>query len=59
LFTAATAIFVLVAVWEWGSFHGGWLERMEARGWPFAAALRARAERRRARGISREEEARG
>lgn len=24
---AATALFVLIAVWEWGSFHGGWAER--------------------------------
>ena len=55
LFTAATAIFVLVAAWEWGSFHGGWLERMEARGWPFARYLRKRAERRRARVVTRAE----
>ena len=24
---AATALFIVIAVWEWGSFHGGWLER--------------------------------
>ena len=23
----ATALFVVIAVWEWGSFHGGWVER--------------------------------
>ena len=24
---AATALLLIVAVWEWGSFHGGWTER--------------------------------
>lgn len=24
---AATSLFVIIAVWEWGSFHGGWVER--------------------------------
>jgi low temperature requirement protein LtrA len=23
----ATASFILIAIWEWGSFHGGWIER--------------------------------
>ena len=32
LHAAATALFVLVAVWEWGSYHGGWAERW-ARWW--------------------------
>lgn len=27
LHSAATGLFILVAVWEWGSFHGGWIER--------------------------------
>jgi len=27
LHKAATALFVVIAVWEWGSFHGGWVER--------------------------------
>lgn len=27
LHATATGIFILVAVWEWGSFHGGWDER--------------------------------
>jgi low temperature requirement protein LtrA len=27
LHLAATALFILVAVWEWGSYHGGWAER--------------------------------
>jgi low temperature requirement protein LtrA len=26
---AATAIFLVIAIWEWGSFHGGWAERLE------------------------------
>ena len=26
----ASALFVIIAVWEWGSFHGGWAERL---GW--------------------------
>lgn len=31
---ASTAIFAVVALWEWGSYHGGWLERIENRaGW--------------------------
>ena len=29
LAAAAAAIFVLIAVWEWGSFHGGWVERWQ------------------------------
>lgn len=40
------AILALTAVWEWVSYNGGWLERMEARGWRIGAALRARAQRR-------------
>jgi low temperature requirement protein LtrA len=27
LHLAATAIFLIIAIWEWGSFHGGWVER--------------------------------
>lgn len=27
LHATATALFVLIAIWEWGSFHGGWVER--------------------------------
>ncbi len=27
LHLAASALFVIVSVWEWGSFHGGWRER--------------------------------
>jgi low temperature requirement protein LtrA len=32
LHIAATAIFLIIAVWEWGSFHGGWAERLERLG---------------------------
>ena len=28
LHIGATATFVVIAVWEWGSFHGGWVERI-------------------------------
>jgi SulP family sulfate permease len=23
-----TGAFIVVAIWEWGSFHGGWIERL-------------------------------
>ncbi len=42
------AIFLLVAVWEWVSYNGGWIERMEARGWPLAALIRRRTDARNA-----------
>jgi low temperature requirement protein LtrA len=45
---AATATLAIIALWEWGSFHGGWVERMEARGWWLGRVLRRRIERRRA-----------
>ena len=33
-YMAATAVFAIVALWEYGSYHGGWLERIERRnGW--------------------------
>ena len=37
----AVGIMILVAVWEWGSLHGGWVER----GAPIPAPLKGRAER--------------
>ena len=46
---ASTGALVTVALWEWGSFHGGWIERMEARGWWIGRALRRRVDSRRAR----------
>ncbi|MDE2437442.1 MAG: low temperature requirement protein A [Sphingomonadales bacterium] len=42
------AILLVTAVWEWGSYHGGWMERMEARGWKFGNTLRSRYETRQA-----------
>ncbi len=41
------AILALTCLWEWVSYHGGWMERMEALGLPIPAGLKARAERRR------------
>ena len=29
LHIAAAFIFLVIAIWEWGSFHGGWLERWD------------------------------
>jgi len=28
LHLAATALFLITALWEWGSYHGGWVERV-------------------------------
>ena len=53
-FTATTVLFVLIAVWEWRSFHGGWIEPMERRGWWLGKLLRGRVERNRARRLARE-----
>ena len=34
LFAAlVSAALLVVAVWEWGSFHGGWVERLQNAGW--------------------------
>lgn len=49
LAAVSTAALVTVALWEWGSFHGGWIDRMEARGWWLGGILRRRADRRRER----------
>ena len=49
LAAASTAALVGIGLWEWGSFHGGWIERMEARGWRLGKFLRRRAEARRTR----------
>ncbi|HUQ13938.1 MAG TPA: low temperature requirement protein A [Novosphingobium sp.] len=49
LAAASTAALTTIALWEWGSFHGGWIERMEARGWRLGTVLRQRSDRLRAR----------
>ena len=46
-YAAITLLYAMIAVWEWGSFHGGWLERMERRDWWIGHAIRRRVERRR------------
>ena len=46
---ASTAALAIVALWEWGSFHGGWVDRMEKRGWWLGRTLRRRLDRRQAR----------
>lgn len=43
---ACVAILGGVALWEWVSYRGGWLDRMEARGWPLARRIRLFFERR-------------
>ena len=58
LFTATTLLFILIAVWEWGSFHGGWVEAMEKRGWWLGKYLRKRTDIRRAARLAREAAAR-
>ncbi len=40
------SILLLTCVWEWVSYHGGWMERMEKLGIPGMAAMRARSETR-------------
>ncbi|MFM5953881.1 MAG: low temperature requirement protein A [Novosphingobium sp.] len=55
-YAAAILILALIAVWEWGSFHGGWMERMERRNWWLARVLRRRIERLRARRLARGEQ---
>lgn len=45
---ACVAVLLITAIWEWVSFHGGWLERMEQRGWAIAGPIRAWTEQRRA-----------
>ncbi len=40
-------ILLATAVWEWVSYHGGWMERMERLGLPYPQLVRDRFERRR------------
>ncbi len=56
LFAATTVLFAVIAVWEWGSFHGGWIERMEARNWRLGHFLRRRMNERRERRLAKEAE---
>jgi low temperature requirement protein LtrA len=49
------AVFIVVALWEWVSFHGGWLARMERRGWRLGRALRPVADGLKARRHARRE----
>ena len=54
LFAATTLLFILIAVWEWGSFHGGWVEAMEQRGWRLGKYLRRRTDARRDARLAKE-----
>ena len=51
---AIVILFGVIAVWEWGSFHGGWIERMEQRGWWLGRMMRRVMDRRSARRLARE-----
>jgi low temperature requirement protein LtrA len=53
LSNAQTMVFVIVAIWEWGSFHGGWLDAIERRFGPLGRLMRRRLERLRAERIAR------
>jgi low temperature requirement protein LtrA len=54
LFAAITVLFMVIAVWEWVSFHGGWIERLEARDLWLGHAMRRRFDRRRAARLAKE-----
>ena len=54
LFAVVTLLFAGIALWEWVSFHGGWIERLEARDLWLGHAMRRRYNRRRARRLARE-----
>lgn len=53
-YSAISILFGAIAVWEWGSFHGGWMERMERRNWWFGRMLRRRIDRNRERRLAKE-----
>ncbi|MBO9499482.1 MAG: low temperature requirement protein A [Novosphingobium sp.] len=44
LANAQTVVFVAVAVWEWRSFHGGWIDAVVKYGGPFGRWLKRRAD---------------
>jgi low temperature requirement protein LtrA len=48
-YVGVTATFCLVALWEWVSYHGGWVERMEGRGWRLGRVARRHSDKVRAR----------
>ncbi|WP_296681215.1 low temperature requirement protein A [Novosphingobium sp.] len=54
LMGATTLLFGAISVWEWVSFHGGWLERMENRNMWLGKILRARIEKRRSQRLAKE-----
>jgi low temperature requirement protein LtrA len=53
--TGSLAVFVVVALWEWVSFHGGWIAPMERRGWWLGRTLRVYADWLKARRYARRE----
>lgn len=53
-FAAIASLFGVIAVWEWGSFHGGWIERMERRNWWLGRVMRSEMNRRRDRRLAKE-----
>jgi|GEM_PF-64752 len=59
LFGAITLMFIAIAVWEWVSFHGGWIERLEARDLWLGHAMLRRFNRLRAERLAREAARRG
>lgn len=50
----ATVILMTVCLWEWVSLHGGWIERMEERGWAIGRSLRTFSDARIAKRQARE-----
>ena len=54
LFAAMHRAVCLIALWEWVSFHGGWIERLEARDLWLGHAMRRRFNRLRAERLARE-----
>jgi low temperature requirement protein LtrA len=49
LAVGGTVTFAVVALWEWVSFHGGWIAPMERRGWWLGRVLRPPADALKAR----------
>jgi low temperature requirement protein LtrA len=49
----AVAIFAAAALWEWVSYHGGWIERMERAGIPVPQRMLASVQRRNAERVAR------